>query len=119
MLTKYIPSKWETLTRYDRVFDDGYGNGFSFPCDEHGELLPGVPAVAHENIDECMKHPERFARWNKVIKTESEYRTDAIGICECGNSIRLHDQFLGTCQCDVCYRWYNLFGQELLPPEQW
>ena len=48
--------------------------------------------------------------------TYTEY---ARAICECGKEIELYAQYMGACECPHCGRWHNLFGQELLPPEQW
>ena len=34
-------------------------------------------------------------------------------------TVYLYDRYRAACQCPKCGRWYNLFGQELLPPEMW
>ena len=47
------------------------------------------------------------------------YREPAHGICRCGEEVTLIDEYMGSCQCENCGQWYNLFGQELLPPNQW
>lgn len=54
------------------------------------------------------------------VVEETWYWTEpAHAICECGTEIILEDEFLGTCQCPVCGRWYNMFGQEVLDPEEY
>lgn len=119
MLTVFTPSERKTSVYFERVFDDGSFNGFGFPCDEAGELLPEVPEAARANFAYCLEHPEKFVRFNKVIKRTHSYTENARGICECGNSVELWSQYMGACQCSKCGLWYNLFGQELLPPSDW
>lgn len=46
-------------------------------------------------------------------------RPCAIGECKCGAEVPLMDQYMGACECPGCGQWYNLSGQELLPPEEW
>lgn len=119
MLTKYIPPHVEITVDYFLVYDDGIGNGFWFPCDKEGKLLPDVPDTARKNQIFCFRHPERYTRWNKVIEESRSYRTPPTGVCECGERFELHDTYQGACECPGCGKWYNLFGQELLPPEEW
>lgn len=119
MIRNYIPAYYETITEYDIVFDDGEFNGFSFPCDKEGNLLPDIPQEAKDNYKECLEHPERYERFNRVVKSEWRARTNARGTCRCGNEVELYDMYYGSCKCEKCGQWYNLFGQEILPPEQW
>ena len=119
MLQNYIPVKYSKVKRYDIVFDDGYYNGFSFPCNEDGELLNDMNECAVENYKRCLEHPEKFVRFNKVIEQEYTVKDNAHGTCSCGNEVQLYDVYYGACQCDKCGKWYNLFGQELLSPEHW
>lgn len=121
MLRNYTPAEYRTAVDYELVFDDGHNNGFGFPCDRDGKLLESMEQnpAAHENYQFCLNHPERFERFNQVVKHERRVRDNAHGTCICGNELELYDQYLGACQCEKCGRWYNLFGQELLPPDQW
>ena len=119
MIKNYTPHSYETIVEYDIVFDDGHHNGFAFPCDAEGKLLPGVPTEAVENYRRCLETPERFSRFNRIVKTERRVRNNARGTCICGNVVELFDMYLGACQCEKCGQWYNLLGQELVPPEQW
>ena len=119
MLTTYTPSKRVTDVYYERVFDDGQFNGFSFPCNAQGELLSALPDSAKANFEFCMNNPERFTRFNKILRRVRSYQDNARGKCECGAEIELWNQYMGACQCQSCGLWYNLFGQELLPPSDW
>ena len=121
MLKNYIPASYHTVIEYELVFDDGCNNGYGFPCDANGKLLQSEKenSVAHENMRRCLEHPEKFVRFNKLIATERRAYDNAHGTCICGNEVELWDSYLGACQCEKCGRWYNLFGQELLPPENW
>ena len=119
MLKDYVPAVYVDKVYYDLNFDDGCGNGFCFPCDANGNLLPGINEAAYQNYLFCMQHPERFARFKKVDRHASRERIPAHGVCDCGEEIELYDQYLAACECPRCGRWYNLFGQELLPPTEW
>lgn len=119
MLKNYMPKKYYTVTTYEIVFDDGANNGFGFPCNESGKILDDITDAAKENYIWCLEHPEKFVRFNKVIKLERRTYDNAHGTCGCGNEVELYNEYLGACQCEQCGRWYNLFGQELLPPERW
>lgn len=124
MLKNYTPSEWKTETYYERVFDDGRGNGLCFsPCDENGNLLPwqdeAVNEARRKNLESALAHPEKYVRFNKVIKQTHEYKEPAYGLCECGEEFPMFNEYMGACECPGCGKWYNLFGQELLPPDQW
>lgn len=129
MLKNYTPAKWVEETYYELVFDDGRGNGLCFPCDEAGNILPAPvnDSVDHKAVDEARRrnrdyalaHPEKYVRFNKVIKQTHGYKELAHGLCECGKEVYLYNEYMGACECPECGQWYNLFGQELLPPNQW
>lgn len=122
MIKVYKPAFTEIITEYSLVFDDGHHNGFSFPCDENGKLPENMKyekPAAFDNYIDCLKHPERFLRFNKVVKEERSVRNCASGVCSCGERVYLYDQHCGACQCPNCGKWYNLFGQELISPEEW
>lgn len=118
MIADYRPPEWKTSVWYEVCFDDGRNNGFGFPCDENGKLLTDNPA-ALKNYQYALEHPEKFVRYNKVIKREQDYKENARGRCHCGTEIELFNEYLGGCECPNCGQWYNLFGQELNPPETW
>lgn len=119
MLKNYVDKKYYTVTSYELVFDDGVFNGCGFPCDENGKLFDDMNDAAKENYKWCMEHPEKFVRFNKVIKHERRTYDNPHGTCDCGNEVELYNEYMGACQCDKCGKWYNLFGQELLPPTEW
>ena len=119
MISNYKPAYYEKVVNYDLVFDDGHFNGCGFPCDKDGNLLPNIPEEAKKNYQDCLNHPERYVRFNKIVKHEYEVRNNAEGICICGNKVELYDMYYGTCQCEKCGQWYNIFGQEILPPSEW
>ena len=119
MLKNVTPRERKTIIEFELVFDDGANNGFGFPCDAQGNLLPGLSEAAHENLEYAMQHPEKFVRFNKVVKYCRSYTEPARGTCSCGAEVELWDQYYGACQCEKCGQWYNLYGQELVPPDQW
>ena len=121
MLKAYTPATYRTVTEYELVFDDGRNNGFGFPCDRDGNLLESEDKnqELHENLKFCLAHPEKFDRFNEVVEYRRRIREGARGICSCGEDLELWDQYYGACQCPNCGRWYNLFGQRLLPTDCW
>lgn len=97
--------------------------GFSFSCDKEGNLIPSLEGdkinqIRLENFNDCLKHPEDFQDEGVKEKRRSYY-TNAEGICECGKTIELYNEYLGACECPFCGTWHNLFGQVLTNPEEW
>ena len=119
MIQNYTPSRRRTIVEHSLIFDDGYRNGFSFPCDENGKVYDDLNPCALKNYAWCLENPSKFVRFNKVITETYTVRDHAYGTCHCGNRVDLYDMYYGACQCDECGQWYNLSGQELLPPEDW
>lgn len=119
MIQNYVPAQNRTVTEYRLVFDNGRGNGYWFPCDKNGKVFDDLNQAALKNHSWCLKNPDKFVRFNKVVKDFWAVRDDAHGTCHYGNEVYLHDEYYGACQCDKCGQWYNLSGQELLPPEDW
>lgn len=118
MLRDYQPSEYKTIVEYSLDFTDEYGGGFSFPCDTNGELLPSLTQYARENYARCLAHKDDFVV-NGFVAHKRRVKENASGTCICGNRVELWNEYNGACECEQCGRWYNLFGQELLPPEQW
>lgn len=102
----------------DFNYKDNPEAGFSFPCDENGEILKDkIPQTAIENYYKCLKD-DRFAP-PYVRKYKNYWAEPAIGECWCGEEVVLENQYMGACQCSKCGQWYNIFGQELRSPENW
>lgn len=119
MIKDYIERKKVEIIEYELCFDDGNNNGYGFPCDKNGNLDKNLNDAAKKNYEFCMQHPEKFERFNKVVAITRQYTEFAKGKCKCGNQIELINQYLGACECPYCGQWYNLWGQELLPPNEW
>ena len=119
MLRNYKPSHIETVVEYGLRFFQHEDGGFEFPCDAQGNLLP-MTGEAKANYTWAMQHPEHFPwGYNEVHRYDRQYREPASGDCDCGEHVDLYDEYYGACQCPKCGKWYNLFGQELLPPDEW
>ena len=109
-----------TVTDYEIMFDDGHYNGFGFPCDKDGNpKIREDNDVAWENYEYCKANLDKFVRKGVVVPETWSYREPNTGTCECGKRIELENQYLGACECPNCGLWYNMFGQELNPPETW
>ena len=119
MLKDITRARIVTEISYMLFFDDGHGNGYAFPCDEKGGVNNDMPEAAMENLEFCRQHPEQFKRAGAVKTVTSSYREEAHGTCSCGQKVFLVNEYHGACECARCGKWYNLFGQEILPPEEW
>ena len=124
MLKDIIRGEYITDISYALEYMFDANSGFSFPCDENGKLIPPIKGqpinpAALENLEWCRQHPEKFVRAGEVVVRRREWKEPDRGTCICGETVTLENQYYGACQCPKCGRWYNLFGQSLLPPEQW
>ena len=118
MLKNFVPARQAIHVERYIVFDDAEGNGYAFPCDMSGYLQP-MSDEAKANYEKCMASPDEFIRYNEFVKCQNTYTEAAHGTCLCGADVEIWNQYYGACQCENCGRWYNQFGQNLLPPEQW
>lgn len=95
------------------------GCGYTFDLDDQRNPILNTPD-AKKSYDYCMAHPEKFpAAWNVTMYEKYSWTEPAIGRCDCGQEFPLEAIHFGACQCPKCGRWYNAFGQALLPPEEW
>ena len=118
MLKNYVGREYKEEIHFSLEFTDGEGSGYSFPCDQAGNVFPLEYQCARDNLQYCLDHPEEFVDWKRVEREVRKYTEPAHGTCSCGREVYLWDQYYGACECE-CGKWYNLFGQELLPPDQW
>lgn len=103
---------------YKYEFTDGHGNGYSFDCDKDGNVVINNKD-AKANYEWCLEHESEFESVGLRKRTWS-YRENDTGVCDvCGKKILMYDEYMGACECEHCGQWYNLFGQPLLPPDQW
>lgn len=119
-LTNIIQARWIDRFEYSIEFQRPDTSGFSFPCSADGTpLFTQMTEPAIKNYSWCLQHPEEFPTCYDVFKrVRHRYKEPAEGDCVCGARVQLIDQYMGACQCQ-CGRWYNLFGQSLVPPSQW
>jgi hypothetical protein len=96
------------------VWKNDKGSGFSFPCDEKGNYIPGTPE-SQVNYLKCVSG-EYDVVFEGVRSSDNSYWEDAIGRCICGEEIQL-GRFTNT--CDGCGRDYNSSGQLLASRDQW
>ena len=104
----------ETITRtiYYRGFCyiDEPDAGFSFPCDEHGNIGELNP-VAAENLRKCLAG-EYEVNDKGIQGYTNRYTEPAAGKCSCGREVTLPNPLDNTCSCGLCY---NGSGQEVTP----
>ena len=114
----------EEVKTYYLTYKDTDGHGDAFPCDQDGQILWGAvydPETTRKSLDFCQSHTDRWTGKNGEIVAfvyHSRY-----GICpSCGHRVYFGGSgwasHIGVGECD-CERWYNIFGEEILPPEDW
>lgn len=123
-MANYIKRKeLETYEFFRREFSlvDGPDNSpvLSFPCDADGLFIDQLTDEAFNNFSYAIAHPEKY-RDLGVNRYERTYITNDVIECNvCASEVELYDQYCAACQCPCCGTWYNLFGQELEPVENW
>lgn len=104
---------------YRRCFEwKGKSGGFSFPCDQYGNILPGLAPSGDENI-RCCRDGTYDVHDMGVVTYRNSYVQPAIGLCACGHELELVGDERGYGIDCVCGRIYNSAGQELAPRNQW
>lgn len=106
----------ECVTYFYEFNRKGDSSGFSFPCDERGNIDFGTMKPAgYQNYVACLTGTIDVIDCG-VSKREWSYVEPAEFECTCGSTVELHG-FTNTCEC--CGRDYNMSGQLLAPREQW
>lgn len=106
----------KAIFEHELVFDDGHGNGFAFTCDADGKPMQ-LRDHAMKNLAWCMMNPDKFVRYNKLMKSKRVEIQPAHGECTCGNRVTLEGEHCGVFQCGKCGKWYSVCGQEITPPD--
>lgn len=120
-MSKIIKDEWdEKIIRKSREWHwkDLPSAGFSFDCDEQGRILP-LNSCAQKNYEMCLKNEEGKLVDDGIVTYKNVIHHRASVRCNCGNEFELYNYTCGACECDNCGQWFNLFGQEILPPNQW
>lgn len=92
------------------------GGGFSFSCDEHGNVdTAKMRDAARINLWKCYSG-EYDVIFKGIEKRTHTYVDPKIGKCICGSEVIL-DRFTNTCY--DCERDYNMSGQLLADRSQW
>jgi hypothetical protein len=112
------PREHHTEVGYSLEYDyvDRPGSGFSFECDEHGQV--DESSFAPEGLENFRKCQAGLLNVGpaRLRRNERSWWEPAVGRCNhCGEEVIL-DRFTCTCECGVDY---NGFGQELAPRSQW
>lgn len=114
----------EEVKEFCLVYEDVHGSGYSFPCDEKGNILwdkcPSPEAIKKSLANAKARQEEWTGKNGEVVTLVSRNR---YGICPCcGHRVYFGGSgwaaYTGTAKCE-CGQWYNVFGQALKPPEDW
>ena len=109
----------EKIIYYTLDFDrkDDPGCGFTFPCDENGNLSELNPAAAG-SYQFCIDNSKYFHE-PRIKKHQESIKHGKLIKCDCGEIFELYPYYMGACECPKCEKWYNIFGQELKNPNLW
>lgn len=92
------------------------GGGFSFPCNEKGEIdLSTMGEAGKRNLANCI-FGVIDVHYTGIETYHHSYSEPAIGKCRCGCEVVLASF---TNSCFRCDRDYNMSGQELAHRSQW
>jgi len=110
-------SGWQEIHYQRREFKHVSGSsGLSFV------MKDGEPVFqcdkAKENYEYALAHPEEYKDVGVKPHIEKYWENTTI-LCKCGNELELRNELHGACRCPNCGKWYNMSGQELLPPDEW
>lgn len=115
MIRNYVPAHLEETREKFLEFLNEDGCGYSFDLDENDRPILQTEA-AKTSWELCQKAYPNGGR--KKVWT-NRFRVPAKGTCQCGFDITLCGDYYGATECDRCGRWYNVWGEEILPPEMW
>lgn len=125
-LQNYQPREHITKKDYRLFYETSEGRGFSFDCDEHGNVneIKLYHQGVLDNYLKCKSGAVETIRPARVESEEYSYYEDAHGTCShCGSEVYLTNTspefaYLGN-ECPCCDALYNLSGQELRPRSEW
>jgi len=110
-------AEWKKEVEYTRFYGCAgkSGAGFSFPCNENGEVdLESLHPEARKNYLACNDGTLDVID-HGILKTERRWKEPAIGKCVCGRTVSL-EWFTNHCDCGRLYNWN---GTELDDPSTW
>jgi hypothetical protein len=126
MLEIISPRHTEIITERVHEWLDKTGNfGHSYPVDENdnytGNCEEGRANFLKDKAAIEIKALDGTLLIDQGVKVEKRYFTaNAVGKCHCGQQFELvRDYYYGAIDCPKCGQWYNMAGQELLPPDEW
>ena len=113
----------EEVKSYLLTYEDDQGDGYAFPCNEEGHILWDdvySPETTRMSLAYCKAHQDRWTgRCGEVVTVVYRIR---YGICPaCGRRVYFGGSGWASSsrvECD-CGKWYNLFGEEIIPPKYW
>lgn len=116
MLKTYVPAHEEIIVEKTLEYLHEDGCGYSFELGNEGTPIFSCQA-ARDNYELCEATREKFSWIGKKVRRR-RVKISAVGICQCGAEVPLAGGYYGATECN-CGRWYNVMGQEILPPKMW
>ena len=107
----------EIIWNYTRDFLDASGGGFSFDCNEDGEIdFSKLTECGLANYQACVNGSFPSYKDKGVTEFTRRYRHPAVIRCSCGTEVTLGN-FTNT--CGSCYADYNNSGSQLVDRKLW
>ena len=119
-ITKKCQRCW--AEEWSLTFHDSSGRGYSFDCNQEGEILPG--AITKWSVGNFHRAISGFCDGSlsmEIERHEWSWIEPSEGLCDCGGTVVLDDPLWNSCY--RCGQDYNMSGQRVLPPrmceEEW
>lgn len=116
MLKSYVPAHTEEIVEKTLEYLHENDCGYSFDLGADDTPIFSCQA-ALDSYEHCEANREKFFWIGKKVRTR-RVKIPARGVCQCGCELPLIGRYYGATECD-CGLWYNMMGQEILPPEMW
>jgi hypothetical protein len=104
----------EECFMYYQTHKDG---GFSFPCDNDGNILPLTPA-GQDNYKKCISGEIKTISQPYIQYYSRTYNHPRVCECECGDELHMECDSEGLVYCH-CGRCYNMAGNSIRPRSEW
>lgn len=117
MLEVISEPRFERVHCYELHFPTSVSGGFSFPCDENGNVLELNP-YAEANYQKCISGEITTIKPAHVVSFVRVNRIPKVCKCTCGHPIEMDIDSEGLVYCG-CGSTYNGAGQSIRPRSEW
>lgn len=114
-MSKVIHHPYRPIIEFSLFYEskDEPGTGYSFPCDEDGNVDEGkLSDAARANLKEVTAHPDRFRL--HLCEEQHDGTPAPEVVCDCGERFSLcGGDYADAFCCPKCGRWYDEHGYRI------